>query len=188
MVACFLRGELTSARFGADVRAALAAAGLPERLLTAPDLTDGAANRARRELLGATRGYGRQRELFDADFPDRVRWTRVELAPDELARVRYVDYSYWNELSGGSRRPADAATRIRAGVRVFGVSNRRFVAAARALARGASFPPMILVGRELDALVCLEGHLRLTAHALAGFPAPAECLAGTAPSMDRWAH
>ena len=92
----------------------------------------------------------------------------------------------WNELSGGSRLPADAPARIRAGVRVFGVSNRRFVAAARAVARGEVFPPLILAGGRRDALVCLEGHPRLTAYALAGFPAHVECLVGTAPSMDRW--
>lgn len=34
--------------------------------------------------------------------------------------------------------------------------------------------------------MCLEGHLRLTAHALAGFPVDVECLVGTAPTMGRW--
>jgi hypothetical protein len=188
MVACFLLGELTSDRFGAAVREALAAAGQSERLLTEADLGDADANRARRELLGTTRGYGRNRGVFDATFPAAVRWIRAELNPDELARVRYVDYSYWNELSGGSRLPVDAVPRIRAGVRVFGVSNQRFVDAARAVARGEPFPPLILVGSRRVALVCLEGHLRLTAYALAGFPAPVECLVGTAPSMDRWSR
>lgn len=35
-------------------------------------------------------------------------------------------------------------------------------------------------------LVCLEGQLRLTAHALAGFPTDIECLIGTAPTMGHW--
>ncbi len=188
MIACFLRGELTSRRFGPALRAALSAAGLPERLLTEPDLGDEAANRARRDLLGETRGYGRQRDVFDETFPASVRWVRAELSPAELARVRYIDDSYWNELSGGSRRPADAARRIRDGVRAFGVSNRGFAAAARAVARGEDFPPLILAGRDHDDLVCLEGHLRLTGHAVAGFPVGAECLIGTAPAMGRWAR
>jgi hypothetical protein len=34
-------------------------------------------------------------------------------------------------------------------------------------------------------LVCLEGQLRLEAHALAGFAVAAECLVGPAPSMGR---
>jgi hypothetical protein len=187
MVACFLLAELTSRRFGAGIRRALAAAGESEHLLTDADLADPVANRARRDLLTATRGYGENRDVFE-DFPARVRWIRAALTPDELARVRYIEYSYWNELSGGSRLPGDAAKRIQAGGRVFGVSNRRFVTAARAVRRGERFSPLILAGRRRDTLVCLEGHLRLTAYALAGFPVEVECLVGTARAMDRWAR
>lgn len=187
MVACFLLGELTSARFGADLRRALAAAGQAELLLTRADLADPDANRARRALLAETRGYGENRDVFE-DFPDRVRWIRAVLTPDELARVRYIEYSYWNELSGGSRLPGDAAERIRAGVRVFDVPNGRFLAAARAVRRGERFAPLILAGPRPEELVCLEGHLRLTAYALAGFPAGVECLVGTAGAMERWAR
>jgi len=186
MVACFLRGELSSERFGEGVRLALAAGGQPESLVTRPDIQDGEANDARRAILAATRGFGEDRELF-IDFPPRVRWVRALLAPAELARVRYIEYSYWRELSGGSRLPVDAARRIRDGFRAFGVSNRRFTAAARALAGGAVFPPLILAGPRRDRLVCLEGHLRLTAYALAGFPCDVECLVGTARTMERWA-
>ncbi|RNI21330.1 hypothetical protein [Flexivirga caeni] len=190
MVAWFLRGELASDRFGPRLRAELAAAGLPGELLTDPDLGDEAANRARRDLLGETRGYGRQRDVFDEDFPAPadVHWIRAELSPVELARVRYIEYSYWNELSGGSRLPADAARRVRDGVRVFGVSNQRFVDAAQAVARGVRFAPLILAGPRLDDLVCVEGHLRLTGYALAGFPCSVECLVGTADTMGRWAR
>ncbi len=187
MVACFLVSELTSRRFGPAIRRALVAAGESDHLLTAVDLTDPAANQARRHLLTATRGYRENRDVFE-DFPPRVRWIRAVLTPDELARVRYIEYSYWNELSGGSRLPRDAAERIRAGVQVFGVSNRRFVAAARAIRRGEHFPPLILAGRRRDTLVCLEGHLRLTAYALARFPVEVECLIGTARAMDHWAR
>jgi hypothetical protein len=187
MVACFLLGELTSRRFGAGIRRALAAAGESERLLTDADLGDPAANRVRRDLLAVTRGCGENRDVFE-DFPGQVRWTRAVLTPDELARVRYIEYSYWNELSGGSRLASNAAERIRTGVRVFGVSNDRFIAAARAVRRGDRFSPLILAGPRPETLVCLEGHLRLTAYALAGFPVDVECLVGTAQLMDRWAR
>jgi hypothetical protein len=188
MIACFLQGELASQRFGPGLHAALTAAGLSELLLTAADLTDENENRARRDLLAVTRGYGQNRDVFDEDFPATVSWVRAELNQVELARVRYIDYSYWNELSGGSRLPVDAAKRIQDGVVVFGVSNRRFVDAARAVARGEQFPPLILVGQRRDQLVCLEGHLRLTGYALAGFPVEVECLIGTAPTMGNWTH
>ena len=187
MVAVFLSGEVSSERFGSVVRDALLACGQSERLLAEPDLNDADENQARRAVLAATRGYGEDRELF-AHFPAQVRWEWIELTAPELARVRYLEYSYWNELSGGSRMPADAAQRIRAGVRPWGISNERFHTAARALRRGHRFPPLILAGPHRDDLVCLEGNLRLTAHALAGFPIEIECLVGTAPALRRWAQ
>jgi hypothetical protein len=187
MVACFLQGELSSERFGQGIRDALLVCGQPETLLTRPDLADERANEARRALLAATRGYGEDREIFE-HFPATVRWVRARLTPAELAQVRYIEYSYWNEISGGTRLAADAAKNIRAGVRPCGVSNQRFIRAARALLRGERFPPLILGGPGDDGLVCLEGNLRLTAHALAGFPFGVECLAGTTPALGRWAQ
>ena len=187
MVACFLQGELSSERFGQGIRDALLACGQPETLLTRPDLADQHANQARRALLAATRGYGEDREIFE-HFPATVRWVRARLTAAELAQVRYIEYSYWNEISGGSRLAADAAKNIRAGVRPYGVSNQRFMRAARALLHGERFPPLILAGPGSEDLVCLEGNLRLTAHALAGFPAGVECLVGTTPALGRWAQ
>ncbi|MFE9416161.1 hypothetical protein ACFYMX_11025 [Streptomyces griseofuscus] len=187
MVACFLSGELSSQRFGQTLRSHLAAAGQAEQLLTHPDLSDTGANLARRALLAATRGYGESRDLFE-NFPNHVTWTRARLSADEAAEVRYLDYSYWVELSGGSRRPTDAAARIKAGIRAFDVPNEPFVDAAHAFIRGERFPPLILVGERQDNLVCLEGHLRLTAYALVGFPTDIECLIGTAAAMGRWAR
>jgi hypothetical protein len=187
MVACFLAGELTSARFGNGVRAALAQTGRSEALLTEPDLCDKAANRVRRGLLAVTRGYGEDRELFE-HFPSRVRWIRARLTGPELAEVRYIDYSYWIEITGGTRRPLDAARRIREGVRAWEIPNDRFLEAAAALARGTRFAPLILAGTDDHALVCLEGHQRLTAYALNGFVDPVECLIATASTMARWAN
>ncbi|MEV5910406.1 hypothetical protein ACWEGX_21890 [Streptomyces chartreusis] len=187
MIACFLGGELSSRRFGQGLRSRLVEAGHAEQLLTHPDLCDAGANLARRALLAATRGYGEDRDLFE-NFPAHVTWTRALLSGDEVAGARYVDYSYWVELSGGSRRPTDAAARIEAGRRAFDVPNEPFVEAARAFAAGERFPPLIMVGERQDGLVCLEGNLRLTAYALAGFPSDIECLVGTAPGMGRWAR
>lgn len=136
-------------------------------------------------LRGELTSLGQNRDVFDESFPAPadVHWTRAELNPAELAHVRYIEYSYWNELSGGTRLPIDAARRIREGVRAFDVSNQGFLAAARAVARGERFPPLILAGRDYADMVCLEGHLRLTGYALAGFPTDVGCLIGTASTM-----
>ncbi|MGH2856355.1 MAG: transposase [Solirubrobacteraceae bacterium] len=186
MVSVFLQGELFSERFGSAVRDALRACGARERLLTDPDLHDMDANRLRGAVLAATRGYGEDRELFE-HFPAEVHWAWARMTPSDLAGVRYIEYSYWNELSGGSRFTADAARRIKAGVQPWGVSNEPVRRLSGDLLSGARFPPLILAGRCYEDLVCLEGNVRLTAHARAGFPIEIECLVGIAPTLERWA-
>ena len=108
MVALFLRTELPAARFRDKLQALLDQAGLPERVVTDPDIGDDAGNQARLRLLTQHRGYGTRTELFDG-FPDDVRWQWMAITPAELARVRYIDYEYWVELSGGTRLAVDAA-------------------------------------------------------------------------------
>lgn len=58
--------------------------------------------------------------------PNDVSWARFAISSLELMQVRYIDFSYWNELSGGSRLRSDAAIRIRNGATVFGLSTYDF--------------------------------------------------------------
>ena len=189
MVALFLRTELPAARFRDKLRALLEREGLPERVITDPDLDDDPENQARLRLLTWHREYGTRAGLFDG-FPDDVRWEWMAITPAELATVRYVDYDYWVELSGGTRLPVDAAPRIRAGVAPFGVSSDWALGMAQAFADGARFPPLILVttGPSGD-LVVLEGHVRLTAYMLRPdrLPPELEVLVGSSPDMAAWA-
>ena len=120
MVALFLRTELPAARFRENLQALLERAGLPECIITDPDLDDDAENQLRLRLLTQHREYGTRTGLFDG-FPNDVRWQWMAITPAELARVGYIDYDYWVELSGGTRLAVDAAPRIRAGVAPFGV-------------------------------------------------------------------
>jgi hypothetical protein len=188
MVALFLRTELPAARSRDDLRALLERACLAERVVTDPDLGDDAENQARLRLLTRHRGYGTRTELFDG-FPYDVRWQWMAITPAELARVRYIDYDYWVELSGGTRLAVDAAQRIRAGVAPFGVPSDWALGMARAVAGGARFLPLILVTTGPGGgLVVLEGHVRLTAFMLARdrLPPELEVLVGSSPAMTRW--
>jgi hypothetical protein len=158
--------------------------------LTSPNLGDAEENALRRALLEETRAYARREGLFGG-FPDDVHWDRVTLTPDELMAVRYINYSYWIELSGGTRRPEDAAERIRSGINVFGVPSEGFLDVARAFADGTEWPELIIVsavaaGRN----VVLEGHVRLTAMALApdAIPAEVEVIRGVSPRMTEWSE
>ena len=184
MVALFLRTELPAARFRDTLRALLDQAGLPDHVITDPNLGDPAENQARAQILTRHRGYGTRTELFEG-VPRDVRWEWMAITPAELATVRYIDYDYWVELSGGTRLAADAAPRIRAGVAPFGVSDWA-LGLAQAVADGARFPPLILVTTGLSGdLVVLEGHTRLTAYMLCPdrLPPELEVLVGSSPGM-----
>jgi hypothetical protein len=190
MIAVFLRGEIDSVRFRPEILAALQSHGATVDLLVAPDTDDSGENAVRRAVLDDTRGYARREGLFQG-FPEDVRWEWVALSRDELAEVRFIDWSYWLELSGGTRRPSDAAARILAGIEAFGVSNDGFLELEAKLRGGAEFPALILVSSsEQGGDVVVEGHARLTAMALAPDAVPAEIdvLRGVSASMGRWGN
>jgi hypothetical protein len=188
MVAVFLSGELDSDHFGPSIRQALRHIGSSAPVVTSPDLANPVENALRRRVLDEHRGYLRREGLF-AGFPGDVRWDRVALTPDEIAAVRYIDWSYWLELSGGTRRPSDAAARIRAGVTAYGVPNDGFLELAEELRRGVPWSPLIVVSARPEGEdIVLEGHARLTAMALprSALPAEIEVLRGVSCSMALW--
>jgi hypothetical protein len=174
MIATYLYAELHSPRFSKKVEAYLQqyAAGL--RIVQSPDLRDEQENALRRTILGAYRGYGQGWGYFQG-FPEQLRWERVGLSRQEVEQIKYIDYDYWVELSGGSRLAANGAMRVLAGHDIFGLSSKYFVDIAEILKRGTSFPPLILVGpNEESYLVVMEGHTRLTAYLIAPEHLPAE--------------
>jgi hypothetical protein len=188
MAALFLKSEFPSPRYRDTLLSLLQQEGLDPRIIEEPNATDEAENRIRLKLLGDFRGFRQNRSLFEG-FPEDVSWYRYALTREELARVHYIDYSYWNELSSGSRLPTDAAQNIRAGVEIFEVSNEGFLRMADAFRQGACFPELILVGTEPGfPLVALEGHARLTTYFLAPecLPETMTALVGFSSDMATW--
>src|SRR6266704_5514786 len=110
MVAAFLTAEVASARYGPRIREILAQLGQPLAVVTQPDLRDESANTVRRHILAAYRQYP-SGDVFTG-MPADVRWYRATLTPAELGTVKYLDYSYWTDFSGGSRLAADGARRL----------------------------------------------------------------------------
>ena len=188
MIAVFLKSEIASQRFGQKLIALLERDGKDCSIVEAPDIHNIAENAYRRQLLGDFRGYGQNRNLFE-NFPEQVSWYRITLDREEVAKIKYIDYSYWNELSNGTRLPVDATKTILAGKKIYGQSNESFIQAAQALCQGTSFPELIVVGASPQAeLIILEGHLRLTAYMLAfeSLPDSLEVIAGFAPRFAQW--
>lgn len=188
MVALFLRSELKSERWANDLKDTLRECSLPGTLITEADTGDAVANEQRARVLGTFRGYRENRKLFSG-YPEGVVWHRVILDGDDFERLKYIEYSYWYELTGGTRRPLDAVPVIQSGRKVFGVSNQPALAGAELVRSGAVFDPIILVAPDPESdLVILEGHGRVTAYALAGPDAyrRIHALLGLAPEFASW--
>ncbi|HZK34956.1 MAG TPA: hypothetical protein VFD33_06575 [Bacillota bacterium] len=166
MVLLFLQTEIKSTRFRGRILKAIKQLNTQESIITEPNLDSAEENEMRKRILSIFRGYGRNAEIFEG-LPEDIRWVWVNLTRGELEMVRYIEYSYWNELSAGSRLAKDAAVNIRKGMEIFGVKNDGFIAGSKYLVEGGSFPPMIfLTDNDNKHLVALEGHLRLTAYML----------------------
>jgi hypothetical protein len=185
MVLTFLRAEVDSPRFAGPLLLALGEQGLDRALVDRADRTDPEENAARRRLLATYRGHGRNEALF-AGLPDDISWSWVALTPAELADVRYIDWDYWLEVSGGTRRPRDAIARMRADWDAEGSDYRRIAVAA---ARRSLPPELVVLGRPPGQdLVLLEGHVRLTGLLLDPQRLPGELrvLLGTSPRIAEW--
>ena len=180
VVATFLRAELDSGRYGATLRALLARDGRPEEVLRRPDFASETDNDYRRTLLDEHRAFERREGLF-LGFPRHVEWQRAALEPGEVLAIRYINWEWWLDASGGSRRATDAARRIRAG-ELAGVSADEH----EAFADAAEQPELIAATTpDLAPLVLVEGHARLTAYALfpERLPPELELFVGISPEM-----
>ena len=184
MIAVFLHGEL-GGRYHSVLRELVARIGYDERLLGSPDLDSADENRARRALLEEHRAYERRQGLFFG-FPAEVAWHRAVLSREEVLEIRYINWDWWLRISGGTRRPLDAARRIRAG-EVPGVTAEE----DEPLVATWPQPELIVVTtEERSPLVLLEGHVRLTAYALfpERVPEELEVLLGISDEMAGWSE
>jgi len=159
VASCWVRAELGSERFAhlfERARAANPAASDPE-------------------LLTAARGWP-DTDYFE-DFPTDLEWSLVALTPTDVASVLYIDWGYWNDVSEGSRRPADAIAKM-------GWTDTPMPP--------ATTEPMILVADTLTSptrVVVLEGHSRLTSYVahLAELPPSLDCYLGVSGTISQWA-
>ena len=162
----FLRAEYSSERFNEQIKAKLNELGYDERIILSADICSSAENNQRKSLMGEFRGYALNRDLFER-FPPVIDWSVCSFGYDDLEKIRYIDYSYWNELSDGTHSPLTAAKAILGGKTVYDESNDGFLRAAEFIRGGGKFPKMFFLTGDYESFVIVEGHLRMTAYALA---------------------
>lgn len=186
VIAEFLFAEINSDRFKERILNALGDQDL--NLLIKPNLNDEAENQLRRDILGQTRGFGRNTDLFE-NFPTEVKWYKAFFDRQDLNEVMYINYSYWNELSSNTRLPMQASKNIMNQIEVFGISNQGFLDINLALKNGKTLPRLIFVSmNENSRVVVLEGHARLTAYFLDNdnIPDELEVIIGFSDKFSVW--
>ena len=164
MVLAFLREELDSKRFRESILKTLKDIGASEELILEGDIANEGQNVLRNQVLGLFRGYP-DREIFE-HYPSSVVWKYAVFEATDLDKLRYVDYSYWNELSKGTSSPVQAAETICKGEEIYNISNQYFLEGKEMLEKGMTFPPLIVLTCEDEMYLILEGHCRATAYAL----------------------
>lgn len=158
-VLVWLQTELKSRRFQNDLQKSLDKYGLSSQIITNPDLSDKSENGLRLKILKDYRDWFEDNiYAFDLKL--------VELEVDDIKALRYIDYSYWNELSDDTRLVGVAAKNVERGKVVFDVSNAHFFDIAKAVEAGTQFAPIVVLERE-QGLEIAEGHARATGHLLA---------------------
>ncbi len=184
MILEYLKAEYRSERFSEQIINAMEKLSLDDSIILSADLNNADENTARKRLLGEFRGYGLNCELFE-DFPNQIQWSLCNFISDDLNSIRYIDYSYWNELSNGTHSPLTAALTIQNGIEIYGQSNAGFVKAAEFIKSGGKFPKPILLTSDMEHFVIVEGHFRITAFALVPEHFNnVECLVGKCNSDD----
>jgi hypothetical protein len=196
VVAAFLRAEADdTGRYREQIVGRLSSDGEPLDTIARPDLGDSRQNAYRRRLLGEMRGFGRGDGMF-IGFPSRVDWHRAALPRAELLEVRYIDDrdsdDYWVTLSGGSRRPLDAAARIRARIGpewAIGVWDLSGCEAVVNRLCDGSLPELIVAtDPQVGRVVAIEGNGRLTSFAMfpERLPETVEVFCAIADGLDSW--
>lgn len=163
MILEFLKGEIQSARFQDKLNKIIHEFSLSKEIILNGDIKNIIENNTRRAIFKEFRGYPSQ-DMFER-FPNISKWLYVKFDRNDLEKMNYINYSYWNELSNNTYRPLVAAERIRQGIEIFGVSNNPFFDGLQYL-KNNKFPPVILITCNGKEYLIIEGHSRMTIYAL----------------------
>ena len=165
MVYEFLRMEYSSDRFAEKINSVMNELQVDKLVITNGNLKSDSENALRAEILKRFRGY-RDKGLFE-NFPSKIDWVWTAFDGEDMSKILYIEYSYWNELSNYTGSPFEAAKTILSGKTVYDVPNDGALNGAQWLKDGNKFPPMIfLTDKNENRYIILEGHGRMTAYGL----------------------
>jgi O-antigen/teichoic acid export membrane protein len=156
-----------------------------DKLVRFPDLTSSRENAVRQALLFLRRG-AMWREL-----PADTQWFEVELAPQDLARIRFFPRANWRRLAQGSFHVTDLVPHIR--VQIESAVHNEFLDKLQSLTASVQEnvvnPTVLLIGvDETSPLTILDGNHRVAAAMLGPALTAMQSLhyiCGLSPEMTR---
>lgn len=161
MILEFLKGELNSNRFNEKLLDIINKLNLNLEVINNGDISNNADNLLRLKIMKEYRGYP-DKELFE-NFPKIDSWSFVELSQEDINKIYYIDYDYWNELSNNTSSPVEAVKTIADGKEIYEVSNQPFIDGIKYLDNN-KFPPVILITCNDEKYLIIEGHSRMTVY------------------------
>lgn len=183
-----LQYNMGSFRFNNELEKLLKQKKIDMKIVSEPNLKDIRENILRKKFVQSLNGSGVGGYL-SGNFPNNVVWKKARLSKKDLSNIKYIDYSYWNELTNHTRLVHDGAESIKKGVIIFNESNQPFWNAFEALKQGKKFPAPILVSQNTNSdLVVIDGHLRLTVYLLNTHYTPneIEAIIGYSENFNSW--
>ena len=164
VTASLIKYNYHSFRFGKKLKSIIKKQDIDDNIIINPDIQNKKENQLRKKLMQSFDGSGVGGYL-SKNFPNNIQWKLVKLNKQELQKIKYLNYSYWNELSNHKRYITEGVKTIKKGIEIFNQSNYIFLKAFEALKKGKIFPPPILVTKnENSDFVAIDGHLRLTSY------------------------
>ncbi len=166
MINEFLKMEITSVRYMEQIKSVLEELHIDRDIVINGNIASEQENAIRAEILGRYRGYKKNEYLFK-NFPTKIDWIWTVFDNEDISKIIYIEYSYWNELSNYTGSPLEAAKTILSEKTVYDVPNDTAIKAAQKLKEGYKFPPLIfLTDKSENRYIILEGHGRMTAYGL----------------------
>jgi len=165
MVYEFLKMEINSDRHRKSIESVLKEMQVSKDIIVNGNIISEQENTLREEILRSFRGW-RNSKLFE-NFPIEIEWVWTEFDREDILKIMYIEYSYWNELSYYTGSPLEAAKYVLSGKPLYDMPTNGAIKDAQWLIKGNKFPPMIFLTDESEErYVILEGHGRMTAYGL----------------------
>jgi hypothetical protein len=163
MIALFLNGEIKSERWVNQINEIIEKKNIDKNIILNPNLNNNNENQLRKLVLKIFRGYN-NKEIFK-NFPKKIDWNWALLDKNDILKIKYITYDYWEELTNGTRYAKDSVINIKNNKEIFGVSNNNFIKLSEYIKNGNKIEPLIILApiEKKDNMIILEGHARLTA-------------------------